>query len=89
MQKFKSEWLTVIYEMFIFAFSVSEQVRYVDRVLYNFKTYAYDIANNSGSVTTIVEIEDIPSEDPIWVTPFATHRLLEKTTAVSWLRSIS
>lgn len=58
-------------------------MRYVDRVLYNFKTNVYDIANNKGSVTTIVEIEDIPSEDPIWVTPFATLRFNEKTTQVN------
>lgn len=62
--------------------SVTNELRYVDRVLYNFKTIVYDIANNSGSVTTIVEIEDLPSEDPIWVTPFATLRFDEKTSQV-------
>lgn len=62
----------------------------MDRVLYNFKTIAYDVENNNGSVTTIVEIEDLPSEDPIWVTPFATLRFDEKTAQVKilqlWLR---
>lgn len=63
--------------------SVKNELRYVDRVLYNFKTIAYDVENNSGSVTTIVEIEDLPSEDPIWVIPFATLRFDEKTTQVT------
>ncbi|XP_037029736.1 cadherin-23-like [Bradysia coprophila] len=67
---------------------VTNEVRYVDRVLYNFKTHVYDIADNKGSVTTIVEIEDIPSEDPIWVTPFATLRFDEKTTQSKSVKAI-
>ncbi|KAJ6639917.1 Cadherin-23 [Pseudolycoriella hygida] len=67
---------------------VIEKLRYVDRVLYNFKTTAYDTLNNNGSVTTIVEVKDLPSEDPIWVTPFATLRLNEKTAETKPVRAI-
>jgi hypothetical protein len=41
-----------------------------------------DVAFNNGSINILVYVEDVPSEDPIWIQPFATARFPEKTKQV-------
>lgn len=65
------------------------ELRYEERVVYNFRTRVYDVVGNNGSVVTILEVTDEPSLDPVWVTPFATARFLEKTAQVFFFSLIT
>lgn len=63
--------------------SVQEELNYNQRNLYNFKIIVRDIALNEGNINFILNVEDVPSEDPIWIQFFATARFPEKTEQVS------
>lgn len=62
--------------------SVAVELRFETRAMYSFSTQIFDVVNHSNSITTIVQIEDIPSMPPAWITPFATARFDEKTAQV-------
>lgn len=34
--------------------------------------------NNQGDFSTIIEVEDVPNKEPMWVRAFASARFLEK-----------
>lgn len=53
--------------------------------MYTFRTTIFDVVDKSVTITTILQVEDIPSMDPMWITPFATARFLEKSPQVSFM----
>lgn len=85
--EFKDAIIVDTYQM-EFTLYVKKELRYEQRALYSFRTYAYDIANNNGSIATIVEVQDMPSMDPIWVTPFATATFKEKSEQTFQVRAV-
>lgn len=62
-----------------YALIVKKTLYYDQRTLYNFKTFAIDVGNNRGSINTIIEVNDMPNKDPMWINAFASARFPEKT----------
>lgn len=46
--------------------------------MYSFRTNVTDFGGNQGVFSTIIEVEDMPNMDPMWVRAFASARFLEK-----------
>jgi hypothetical protein len=57
---------------------VKETLHYEEFALYNFRTWVLDIEGNSGTFNAIIEIEDLPNREPMWVKAFASARFNEK-----------
>lgn len=62
--------------------SVQETLYYHLRALYNFRTLVSDIGNNEGSFITIIEVQDMPNREPMWIRAFASARFPEKEPKV-------
>ena len=63
--------------------SVKETLYYDQRQLYNFRTWVSDIGGNENSFITLIEVEDMPNKEPMWVRAFASARFPEKSDQVS------
>lgn len=57
---------------------MKETIFYKQRALYNFPVTVSDTKPNNGIFNVIIEVEDLPNEDPVWVTPFASAQFPEK-----------
>lgn len=57
---------------------------YDQNALYNFRTWVGDTKDNFGSFNTIIEVEDLPNREPMWVKAFASARFDEKEAQVSF-----
>lgn len=64
---------------------MKETLYYDQRTLYNFQTIVTDILGNPGTLNTIVEIEDMPNKEPMWVRAFASARFPEKVPKVKFI----
>lgn len=69
--------------MIWFFFRIVEQLLYVERPFYSFITVATDIAENDGSVQTIIELIDVPNLPPTFTRAFGVQRYFEKMEMVN------
>lgn len=65
--------------LFLLIFRIIEELHYVDRSIYNLNVSAYDIAGNSGSVLTILEVIPVPHLEPKWIKPLPYAGFHEKS----------
>ena len=68
---------------FLFYFSVKQTLYYDQRALYNFRVLVRDKGSKEGSLNVLVEVQDMPNKEPIWVKAFASEKFYEKTEMVS------
>ncbi|KAL5282527.1 hypothetical protein ACFFRR_005565 [Megaselia abdita] len=63
----------------IFNLIIKEELSYVQRSIYNLNVTAYDIAANTGSTLTILEIIPVPHLEPKWTKPLPYAGFQEKS----------
>lgn len=51
---------------------------YDQQTIYNFRTNVTDQGGNQIVFSTIIEVEDKPNKQPMWVRVFSSERFLEK-----------